>query len=408
MKALWWHPALAGGVLLLGLVAGGVRAAPCPDYAERAAKLKDGKDAEAWLRLADYAEEQLLWKEREEALREAVGVDPDNAEAHERLDEIRIGGAWLPADEAEAKEAAEYGARGLVPYGKGWIPSQEADTLREADRKDVGWPVAFRLDTPHLRIFSGRPLPFTRRLASVLENEVAVYGKVYGKTFKLDPKPLSLRVCVFPDRDTFERVVARETGCVPPASAVGGYSPGTQVLYVGTLPTQDPEAAIFINAVHEMTHALDDLSAHVDNVLPPWLAEGRANHLGYSIHGRRILPGATAIHPADLILQDLAKAIDGADLREVMALDPEAFMGKDVLQRYAIAWAWVHFLFHGQGGEYAPGFLTYLRGIPGKTATAHFESAVGKLPDLEPEFKRYVKEELIPAATSRQARPGGK
>ncbi len=395
-------------VLFAPLLLGAAVPSPEADYAERAAKLEGKKDAKAWLKLADFAEENLLWEKREEALRKAVEVDPKNAEAHARLDEVKVGQDWLPADEIEAKEAEEKQAKGLVFYGAKWISSKEADKLREADRKAVGWPMELRLDTPHLRIYSAKPLPFTRRLAALLESEIGVYEKLYGKVLMLDPKPLTFRVYVFSDRVIFLRILTQDTGYSPEDSGITGiYSNVTQILYVGRLATIDSEGDVLQVAVHEMTHALDDLAAHIATVglKCPWLTEGRADHLAYSIRGRRILPGATTFPSIDGKLVTLAKSIDGADLRNVMGLDHKTFMGTEGRRNYAISWAWIHFLFHGEGGKYASGFRNYLQGIPKKVSIADFEKAVGPLSDLEPAFKRYVKETLIPMAEKDRVTP---
>ena len=384
-----------GLLLLLEMPAGWVQASPSSEYADRAAELEGKRDARAWLALADFAEGRLLWKEREAALRQALALAPGNAEAHARLDEVKAGKEWLPADEAEAREAGEKQAKGLVLYGGGWIRPKEADRLREADRDAAGWAVDFRLDTPHLRIYSARPLAFTRRLAAILESEIGIYQGLYSGAFRLDPEPLLFRVYVFADRDTFGRVVARDGG--PPVDALtpGIYGSGTRILYVG-VPAGDSEAMGVTTAAHEMLHALDDLAAHLFRKCPLWVEEGRAHHLGYGVRGRRILPGQAAVSGKDGILQELSAAVDGADLRDLMGPDHEAF----TLRQYAIAWAWIHFLLHGKEGGHAPRFRTYLQGLPGKASVADFEKAVGKLSDLEPEFKRYVKEALIPAAES--------
>ncbi len=58
-------------VLFAPLLLGASAPLPEADYAARAAKLEGKKDAKAWLKLADFAEEQLLWEKREEALRKA-------------------------------------------------------------------------------------------------------------------------------------------------------------------------------------------------------------------------------------------------------------------------------------------------------------------------------------------------
>ncbi len=393
-------------ILLSALFSASAAGVPDPgtEFQAQAAKLT-AKNPKAWLKLADFAEEHLLWDRREEALRKALAQDPENAEAHARLDEARVGKAWLPAAEAEAREAEAQQAKGLVFYGKGWIKAKEAEALRDADRKLAGWPVETRLDTAHLRIYSARPLPFTRRVAAVLEGEVETYRRFYGRTLRLDPVPLVLKVYVFADPDTYERIAkeAAPSGILPGNG--GCYWNTTRILYVGN-PGGSEEIAL-VTAAHEMVHALDDLSAHVyvgvNSAGAMWLTEGRADHLGYGIRGRRILPGGAVIPAGDATLRLLAESVEGADIRKVMRLDQASFSGgsdQEAARNYAIAWAWVHFLFHGEGGKHAPGFHAYLKGIPRRISVADFEKAVGPLAELEPAFKRHVKETLLPAAES--------
>ena len=180
---------------------------PGAEYAARAGKLGEKKDPKGWLALADFCEEHLLWGKREEALRKVVSLSPDNAEAHARLDEVKFGKGWLPVEEAEAKEAEKNQAKGLVFYGAKWVSPKEADKLREADRKAVGWNVEVRIDTPHFRVYSARPLDFSRGLAGLLENEVLAYQRFYGKVWKLEPNPAPFKAYVFADRETFVSVL---------------------------------------------------------------------------------------------------------------------------------------------------------------------------------------------------------
>ena len=104
------------GALLLSPAWGGPAPDPAAEYAARLEKLGE-KDVKGWLRLADFCEERLLFGQREEALRKAVAAEPDNAEAHKRLDEARFGKEWLPADEADSREIEEQQGKGLSFYG---------------------------------------------------------------------------------------------------------------------------------------------------------------------------------------------------------------------------------------------------------------------------------------------------
>ena len=106
---------------LPGLSFSTTTADPTTEYAARSAKLEGKKDPKAWLALADFAEEHLLWEKLTEALKKTVELDPDNAPAHARLDEVKAGKEWLPTAEAEAREQKENEPKGLVFYGAKWV-----------------------------------------------------------------------------------------------------------------------------------------------------------------------------------------------------------------------------------------------------------------------------------------------
>ncbi len=380
--------------LLVATALGILALAPEAEYEARAAKLGN-KNPKGWLELANFCEEHLLWDKRSEALRRTVAIEPGNAEAHARLDEMRSGKDWLPADEAEAKEAEEMQAKGLAFYGSAWLPQKEAAALKEADRKLVGWALEVRLDTPHLRIYSARPLDFTRRLAGLLENEVGAYERLYGRIWKSGTAPKAMQVFVFADRPTFEKI-ATATGHPISQGASGFYEGGCRILFVGV--TADKElgspAELRCTAVHEMLHALDHQMTHVNVVgAPCWLMEGRANHFGFGILGRQVLPGALNEPDGTGLLHD--GCTSPIPISEVM--DQANFKGANQPAYYALATAWVHFLFHGEDGRHASAFRTYLSGCPGKASKADFEKAVGRISDLEPPFREYVQKTLRPS-----------
>ncbi len=383
---------------------------PATEYAARAEGLGD-EDPQGWLELATFAEDHLLWNQRVEALRKVVTLAPDHAEAHQRLDEVRVGKAWLPADQAEAHEIAEGRAKGLVYYGSTWLSAKEAWKLRAVDRKAVGWDVETRVDTPHLRIYSARALGFTRKLAATLENESAAYQRFYGGIWKLDARPKPLKVYVFRDRHTYERILTAETGQPPGDQVVGTYDNLSQTLYTGVVKGEEGCIDwVTQTAVHEMFHAMDDLLAGVGIVdgvtIPPWIAEGRAVHFCYAIAGRQVLPGKLNPTPEDASPDTLGKALASSRLSDLMGFDGTGFNGQHVQAHYALSWAWVYFLFHGEGGRHAAGFRAYLAGCPGKSSVADFEKAVSPISKLDPAFKDYVKQVLLPAILrSRAAAP---
>ena len=383
----------------------GAQADPSLEYAERAAKLEGKKDPKAWLKLVDFAEDQRLWDERDAALRKIVEADPHNAEAHARLGEARFGTSWLPADEAEAKEAEENRAKGLEFYGAAWVSPKEAGRLREADRKETGWDVQLRVETRHLQVYSARPLDFTRSLAGLLEYEVDAYQRYYGKVWKLEPKPKPFRVWVLPDHATYLKVLAangvRGSGHIE--KSAGMYSTGVQILFVSPIPDGDVPDQVRATAVHEMLHGLDDLLAHCMRSSPVWVREGRANYFAYGIEGRRITPGAIRIPlegtKCNSLLLDRGRILS-TPLSDMMSMDLAAFCDSRPEAHYALSLSWVFFLEYGDDGKHAAAFRTYLSGCPaGKASVADFEKTVGSLSELEPRFREFLDKELLPLAS---------
>ena len=396
--------ALRALCFLCALPAWSAPAAPDPaaEYAARAGKLSGGKDARAWLVLADFAEKHLLLDSRQEALRKALEIDPQNKPAHARLEEVKLGSDWLSVDEADAREIAEQEAKKLVFHGSRWMPPKEAEAQREADRREAGWPVQVRLDTPRLKIYSGQSLAFTRKLAAALEHEIDAYQQLYGKVWKLEPKPKPFRVCLYSDYETFRREGTRLNGSAPPELAPAFYHGPTKTLQVGS--RIDPadgtldQHLVLSCALHEMVHAMDDQLAHLlGPSMPIWVAEGRAEHFRLALVGRHLFPGAVRIPRADGLRAQLSEGLPSLSLPSFLAMDQASFCTGNVPRNYALAFALVHFLFHAEGGKRAAGFQRFLAGLPGKRAVSDFEGAVGSLSALEADFKRYAQEQLIPA-----------
>lgn len=178
-----------------------------------------------------------------------------------------------------------------------------------------------------------------------------------------------------------------------PAQAAGLYDHGCGILFVRT-DTGLGDADHYLSTMaHEMVHALDHrVSKNIAGKLPTWLHEGRAEHLGtYARFGRTIVPGFVRVDPRSAGPLVLAQAIGSTSLAELMKAG-----GSFQFKEYCTSFALVHFLFHGEDGKYADGFRWYLNGLPGKASLADFEARVGKLAEIEPRYKSYVREVLVP------------
>ncbi len=279
------------------------------------------------------------------------------------------------------------------------LPACSGPPSPKAEPEAVAWAFESRLETAHLRIYSSRPVEFTRRLADVLEDEIAAYTRLHRGVWELKTDPAPFRVYLIADREVFEEVLQADAGFEIPDELSGMYCMKTRILYVGISldraeeDRDDPDFALAI-AAHEMVHAMDELlAARLDEALPAWILEGRADYFGYAIRDRKIVLGSACIPPEDLTAESLEASIASVSLESLVDLRKADLTG----EHYPLCWAWVHFLHHGEGGRHAAGYLRFLSGVaPGKASRADLEKALGSVRDLAPAFREYVTRELLP------------
>jgi hypothetical protein len=94
---------------------------PVALYRRRAEQLAP-HDASGWVALGQWARQQELRGQADEAFRHALTQDPDHAGAHQALGHVRHGDRWLSLEES-------YRAQGLVPYDGRWITAAEQQAL---------------------------------------------------------------------------------------------------------------------------------------------------------------------------------------------------------------------------------------------------------------------------------------
>jgi hypothetical protein len=93
-------------------------------YRNRAAGLA-ASDLNGWLGLAQWAADQGLRTQAQEAFARVLVLDPSNGTAHRALGEVEFGGRWMSPEES-------YRAQGLVPFEGEWLtPSERANMIRE-------------------------------------------------------------------------------------------------------------------------------------------------------------------------------------------------------------------------------------------------------------------------------------
>ncbi len=374
-------------------------------YQQKAAKLTD-KDAKGWKGLADFCEAQLLLDHRIEALRKVLEAAPNDADAHRRLDEVKVGKEWLPCAEADAAAAKEHEAKGEVYYGKAWVFAKDREGPRAADRKQFGWEIQSRIDGKLCVVYSAASYVDTRAVATVIDNAAAGYAAIWGKYRKVKPfKPFN--VFLFTKGEdlvsNYKRLV--NTSANIPKGFAGVYDASVKAMFISTdigLASWNTDE-LLRSVAHETSHAIDDLSAGMDpRTVPVWIAEGRAVYSQYSLVGRQWLAGAVTMGGRDARGKMLEKSYQTASLETLLGLEYVPFMKGDGKTgpeaHYGQAWSFVHFLMHGQNGKYRDRFIKFVAGCPQNSSIRDFEKTVAKTSELTEPYRAYVRDVLIPMA----------
>jgi len=91
-------------------------------------------------------------------------------------------------------------------------------------------------------------------------------------------------------------------------------------------------------------------------------------------------------------------------LARMLAMDRREFMSGQMGQKYVYAQAFVHFLFHGEGGRLRDRFRAFLKAGKNGATVRLFESRVGRIDDLQPRFDTWLDEDYIPMLMRERAR----
>jgi hypothetical protein len=392
----WWVCLLAA-CASLGATAG--QSAAEKEYEQRAAKLADN-DTAGWMALADFCEARLLLVQREAALRKVVAAQPDHAEAHRRLDEVKVGNEWLLNAEADALATKEHEEKGEVYYGKGWVSAKSVGATRSADRNRFGWNIQTRVDAPTCVVYSAAPYDQARAVAVVAHRVALGYEALFGKSRKLEPfKPYPIHL--FDSFDVFSTVFKRMAKFVNPIPKgfSGVYTPPVKMMFISTdIGSSGWNQETLLRAVaHETFHAMDDLAGGMNaGPMPMWISEGRALYAEYSLVGRQWIPGALSVGATDGRGMEVEKAYKTASIEKLLSLDSKTFM-QNPGPNYAVIWSFTHFLMHGQEGKHRERFMRFLAGCPLRSAAKDFERLVARTADLEKPYKEYVETVFLPA-----------
>lgn len=93
-------------------------------YRDRAVRLSPS-DSQGWLDLGQWAADQGLRTQSQEAFARVLALDPNNEAAQRAVGNVQFGGRWMSQEES-------YRAQGMVPFEGQWLtPVERAAVLRE-------------------------------------------------------------------------------------------------------------------------------------------------------------------------------------------------------------------------------------------------------------------------------------
>jgi hypothetical protein len=167
--------------------------------------------------------------------------------------------------------------------------------------------------------------------------------------------------------------------------------------------------------VHEAAHQLVDRRFEWAGGLPPvWVSEGIATYFGFTyrdddgfhpgkIGGKNISllrdgkksrgdGAAVRLREARNAMKDASSA-EGSFVARLTGMEPSDFYGGNPTANYGAAWILVHYLFHGDEGAHADGFVRYLEQAPlGQADAGDLFTEIGQTPqELDANLARHVR-----------------
>ncbi len=375
------------------------------DIFEERRKAADGRDVQAFLRLADWADRHGHQSASRKTLEHVLVLDAANADAHGKLGHVlfegkwhssaagariqqgfrKVSGRWLGPEEFES------GKSRFVQVEGEWFLAEDASLLSRGLPARFPDTDGFRvLRTPRHLVCAGTGEGDADALAALCQAAHSELEKYFG--FRPD---FLLPVIVFEDRGAFVEYAASHREPWMPLDRVpdGYFHPETRTVYTafeGSKKTPDV-------LLHELVHQFE-WGAKPQAQVPLWLREGLACFFSvHSFDGNVLKTGLlgkdSGLHYA--YLRKLFREGKQWALREV--LSPPGSRVADP-HFYDHAWSLVYFLEKGAPASMRQGFARYRRtlysGREGKADPAEEEllSSLGTtMEGLEKEWKRYWK-----------------
>ncbi|MHC4662026.1 MAG: DUF1570 domain-containing protein [Planctomycetota bacterium] len=250
---------------------------PSSAYEKRYAEAKKKNTADAWVELAEWCQDVGKDMEGLQALKKAIQIDPDHAEAREYLGYVPTEDGWLSENEA-LKKGMVRGEDGTWRKPKKPEPKKK-DRPKPVDEKvlkeffketdGVPWPSRFTSRSRHYEVNCNVSKEAANTYSKVLEALFKRYSKIFAALNPKQDRPCTVNI--HRNYDEF-----RQTYGAPPGAG-GRYEYGKNRIvafhgYMG--PTS---LSTFQILAHEGTHQFQDLFIKGNNsAFPVWVIEGMA------------------------------------------------------------------------------------------------------------------------------------
>ena len=335
----------------------------CEEFLKRAEKYEKARDAGGLLQLAGWCEEKRLRKFAQNCYLGILLLDPEHETAHKALKHIQGPKGWL------------------VPFKGANLP------FAEVCKRRSDWGSAWELSSLHYDLRTDAPLLRGLQLLRDLEWFYLTFFALFGDPLSLD--------------DRTERMVAhvyRDYAKVPKAASnvAAFFDPAARTLYTGFEGARTEGFPVALD--HEATHMVFFHTLRfraTGGSVPGWLDEGLAEYVR-SVLLRQAPGSEPKVEPGRREDAYFKTAASGRDYRierliTMEATDFAASSGQ--AEKYANAYAWVHYLQFGEGGAWQRKFLDFVReAYAGKGTSSTFKKLMGgDLEKMKKGFETYVR-----------------
>jgi hypothetical protein len=327
-------------------------------FLERAHLAEQARNVEALCKLAEWCEERRMRKFARNAWLGVLLIDPQHDAANRALGHVESANGWL------------------VPFERTALPFAEVCERRR------DWNHAWELQSLHYDLRTDAPLPRALQLLRDLEWFYVTFFTCFGVDLRLDDRPERLVVHVHEDHADAPKL----SGTV-----AAFFDPQARALFTGFAggDTSGFPVALDHEASHQVFFHTMRFRA-TGGGIPGWLDEGLAEYFRSII--RRGAPGSRPdVLPARREPEYFAAAAAGREYRleRLLTMQSDDFAASsNQREKYAHAYAWVHYLLLGAEGAWRSKFIEFVRAAyTGKGTSSTFKKIMGS--DFERMKKGY-------------------